>query len=78
MQENQRQLIALIKACKRGKRASQKQLYKEFYSYGMSICLRYSKNREEAQEILNDGFMKVFSNLDKYNLTLNIDNLFIL
>ena len=71
MQENPRQLIALIKACKRGKRASQKQLYKEFYSYGMSICLRYSKNREEAQEILNDGFMKVFNNLDKYNPTLS-------
>ena len=32
----------------------------------MSICLRYSKNREEAVEIVNDGFVKLFSKLDRY------------
>ena len=37
----------------------------------MSICLRYSKNRPEAQEIVNDGFIKVFTNLDKYSDTLS-------
>ena len=34
----------------------------------MGICLRYSKHREEAVEIVNDGFMKVFNNLDKYTV----------
>lgn len=71
MQENYQKIDALIKACKKGKRASQKELYKLFYSYSMSICLRYSKNKEEAQEILNDGFVKVFSKLDKYDITLS-------
>lgn len=71
MQEDKQKIGALIKACKRGKRASQKELYKLYYSYGMSICLRYSKNRQEAQEILNDGFVKVFSNLEKYDLKLS-------
>lgn len=42
-------------------------LYKQFYSYGMGICLRYSSKREEAVEILNDGFMKVFQKIDQYN-----------
>lgn len=70
MQEEQK-IEALVKACKKGKRDSQKELYKLFYSYGMSICLRYSQNREEAQEILNDGFVKVFNNLDKYDLNLS-------
>lgn len=71
MQENHQILLALIKSCKRGRRASQKELYQQFYSYGMSICLRYAKNREEAQEVLNDGFVKVFKNLDKYNYDLS-------
>lgn len=71
MQEDKSKIEALVKACKKGKRASQRELYKLYYSYGMSICLRYSKNREEAQEILNDGFVKVFSNLEKYDLNLS-------
>lgn len=37
-----------------------------FFSYSMSICLRYAENKEEAQEILNDAFMKVFGNLSSY------------
>jgi RNA polymerase sigma-70 factor (ECF subfamily) len=39
-----------------------------FYAYGMSITLRYADSREQAAEILNDAFMKVFTNLDKYDL----------
>ncbi len=33
----------------------------------MGICLRYARSREEAIEILNDGFLKIMTNLDKYN-----------
>ena len=33
----------------------------------MGICLRYSRTREEAVEIVNDGFMKIFKKLDKYS-----------
>jgi RNA polymerase sigma-70 factor (ECF subfamily) len=40
-----------------------------FYAYGMSITLRYADSREEAAEILNDAFMKVFTNIGKYDLT---------
>lgn len=38
-----------------------------FYAYGMSIALRYADSREQAAEVLNDAFMKVFTNIDKYN-----------
>ena len=38
-----------------------------FYAYGMSITLRYSESREEAAEILNDAFMKVFTNIKDFN-----------
>ena len=38
-----------------------------FYAYGMSITLRYADSRGEAAEILNDAFMKVFSNISNYD-----------
>lgn len=59
---------ALIQDCIRGDKNSQKALYKHFYSYAMSICLRYSKNAEEATEVMNDGFMKVFTKINKYDI----------
>ena len=57
----------LVRASLKGNRNSQKLLYKQFYGYGMTVCVRYAKNREEAQEILNDGFIKVFKNLHKFD-----------
>ena len=60
-------LKQLLEGCQRHDRASQKSLYKEFYSYGMGICLRYANNRDEAAEILNDGFMKIFSSFKRFN-----------
>ena len=38
-----------------------------FYAYGMSITLRYANSRDEAAEILNDAFMKVFDNITSFN-----------
>lgn len=39
-----------------------------FYAYGMSITLRYADSRDRAAAILNDAFMKVFVNINKYDL----------
>lgn len=64
---NSRELLQTIAGCKKKKRSAQKALYRAFYSYGMSICMRYTGNREEAVEVLNDGFMKVFINIKKFN-----------
>lgn len=58
----------IIKGCRKRRRESQKELYKKFYGYGMSITLRYADSREQAAEILNDAFMKVFTNIEKYDL----------
>lgn len=38
-----------------------------FYAYGMSITLRYADSREQAAEMLNDAFMKVFTNIESYD-----------
>jgi RNA polymerase sigma factor (sigma-70 family) len=57
----------LIQGCKRNDRDSQRLLYQHYYSYALSICVRYSRNVAEAKEVVNDGFMKVFGKIDQYN-----------
>ena len=46
-------------------------MYKAFYAYAIGICLRYSRIRDEAIEIVNDGFLKIFTKLDKYSKGLS-------
>lgn len=60
-------LQELLDGCLQKNRRSQELLYKQFYGYAMSICLRYTRSREEAKEILNDGFLKVFTKLDSFD-----------
>lgn len=57
----------IINGCIKKDRSSQYSLYKEFYSYGMAICRRYSLNDYDAADVLNDGFMKVFTHIEKYD-----------
>ena len=59
----------LLKGCLKNDRKSQRELYRQFYSYGMSICLRYADHRDEAAETLNEAFMNVFKNLGKFDFT---------
>ena len=62
--------LDLITACIRKERKAQYELYKLTYRYLMSICIRYSKSYEEAQEALNTGFLKILNNLEKYQSTV--------
>jgi RNA polymerase sigma-70 factor (ECF subfamily) len=64
--DNQK-LLAIIQGCMNQNPQSQALLYKQFYGYAMRICLRYSSNYEEAVEVLNDGFLKIFTKLKLYN-----------
>lgn len=48
-------------------RSSQKLLYDQFCSYAYSICGRYSHREEDAMEVLNDGFMKVFTHIGQFH-----------
>ncbi len=67
MKESSEAYVAgLVEGCRKGQRASQKKLYQHFYGFAMSICLRYTSDSDEAQEILNDGFMKVFTKIHTY------------
>lgn len=61
-------LELIINGCKNNDRQCQRELYRNFYSYGMSICIRYTGNEADAVEVLNDGFMKIFANINKFDL----------
>ena len=56
----------LIEGCRKKDRKSQKELYRHYFGFSMKICMRYSKDKEEALEMVNDGFMKVFLNIQRY------------
>lgn len=60
-------LINLLDGCLKKDRQSQKLLYQQFYGYALSICLRYTSSRSEALEVLNEGFLKVFTKLSLYD-----------
>lgn len=56
-----------VGACALNKRESQKIIYNSFYGYAMAICDRYTSNEEDALEILNDGFLKIFKEIHHYS-----------
>lgn len=56
----------LIKKCIEWDRSAQNRLYELFAAKMFAVCLRYARNREEAEDILHEGFMKVFENIDKF------------
>ena len=60
-------LEEVLKACKQEDRLAQKELYRQFYRYAMSVTLRYADGEDEAIEIANDAFLKVFLNLNRYD-----------
>jgi len=60
-------LLHIIQGCLGANRGSQKEFYELFYGYAMGICLRYCTNHDDAVEITNDGFLKVYKALHTFN-----------
>ncbi len=59
-------LQEILKGCLKNNREKQSELYQMFASKMYGVCLRYAANSHDAQDILQDGFVKVFENLNKY------------
>ncbi|HNL38328.1 MAG TPA: RNA polymerase sigma factor [Saprospiraceae bacterium] len=55
-----------ISALARQERWAQQQLYEQHYSRMMGVCLRYAGSRDEALDLLHEGFIKVFQNIGRY------------
>ena len=57
----------LVKNCINGDPKAQRALFEMYAPKMLSVCLRYAKSREQAEDVLQDGFIKVFSNLEKFS-----------
>lgn len=59
--------IKLIQLCKDGDNAAQRELYTRYKNLWFSICLRYIRSREDAQDVLQNALVKVFSKIHQFN-----------
>lgn len=57
----------IIDGCIRGQRSAQDRLYKKFSSLLYGICLRYARNKMEAQDVLQEVFVKIYQNIQSYH-----------
>ncbi len=68
--DNERELIS---ECISGNRIMQNTLYAQFASVMIVVCLRYAKSRSDAEEILQEGFIKVFTCLHQYKFAGSLE-----
>lgn len=62
----EKQMQLLIDGCLKGDRRSQQAVYKLLYGKMKAVCLRYTKDSDQALDVLQEGFIKVFQNMDRY------------
>ena len=59
-------LNEILDGCRKDDRKAQEKLYRSYYKAMMSLCLRYTKNEEDALEVINTGFLKIYKNIYRY------------
>ncbi|HEX3007438.1 MAG TPA: sigma-70 family RNA polymerase sigma factor [Bacteroidales bacterium] len=59
----------IVQECLAGKRQAQEKLYAMFSAKMFGVCLRYCKNYDEAKDVLQEGFVKVFSKLEQFSFS---------
>ena len=59
-------LQQLVKSCLKGKALAQRELYELYAEQMLGVCFRYTKSLADAEDVLQDGFVKVFRNLHQY------------
>jgi RNA polymerase sigma-70 factor (ECF subfamily) len=64
---NENDLEGIIAACLLNNQPAQRAFIHMFLSYARTVCFPYVSNKEAAAEVINDGFLKVFNNLHKYD-----------
>ncbi len=56
----------LLARCRKNDRKAHNELYRQCFGYLLAICRRYCNNKEDAESLLNQGFLKIITHLDKY------------
>ena len=67
MDLSKKQVTKLVNGCARNERSAQEVLYKSFYAQMLRICYRYLTTKDLAHEVLNEGFLKVFQNIQTFD-----------
>lgn len=65
--ENKEHLKVIIEGCLKNKRRSQEMLFKLYYGKMLGVCMRYSTDRDSAEDVLQTGFIKIFEKLEKFD-----------
>lgn len=60
-------LDELVHNCKQGNRVAQEQLYRQYAKMLFGICLKYSRNKTEAEDNLHDSFMTIYEKINQYS-----------
>jgi RNA polymerase sigma-70 factor (ECF subfamily) len=71
-------LQGIIEGCLQKNHRAYKQLYEQFYAYSLKVVFRYIYRYDKAVDVVNDGFVKVFTKLDKfhYDPSQNLEMIF--
>ena len=70
---DKKQLNDIIKRCIKKDKDAQELFFKHFYGKMMVVCSRYTRSSDEAKDVLQDGFIKIFANLEKYEPSGSIE-----
>lgn len=65
--ESKEQLEQIISGCLGNDRRSQEKLFKLYYGKMLSVCMRYSTDRDSAEEVVQEGFIKIFDKLEAFD-----------
>lgn len=56
----------IIEGCRRNERVFQEHLYKNYYNMFLKVCARYARDMEDAEQLMQDGFLKIFSHIGDF------------
>ena len=71
--KTKQELQKIVEGCVKGKRKYQQKLFELYYGKMTGVCMRYAKDNDEAQDMVQNGFIKVFAKLDVYNFTGSLE-----
>ena len=62
------ELRDIIEGCKKGKRKAQDALYNKYSGLLYGVCLRYTNEAADAQDVMQEGFVKIYKNIGTFSL----------
>lgn len=67
MQDQEQHISSLLEGCRANDRRAQEQLYRLFYSFAMSVAMRYARSEADAADIMSQAFVKIFKSIHTYD-----------